>query len=331
MKNFNSIDIMKLILAVLVVVIHNNPFGDTSRYMYIILYLSVPLFFISSSFLFFYKMAEEGDACLSKFLSRNAKLYLAWFICLFPATLVIRGYFAQGIFSGVVQICVNALFGSTFRSSWFLVANMIGIIIVYYTRNNTFIGEILGVLSYIVCCLATAYNPILGEGSVVRGLIHMYPTTIYQSFPFAIIWSCVGYWLAKTYTYWSLWKLKKLFLLFLPCAILYSIEGLCCKLEPGYGVFMPLVCTLLFMIICRWEVQFKWSRLFRNISTVTYCLGATLGQIICMFVTGITGNSVVWPYSMIVFCVIIIVCFFATYLILYLKERKGFRWCKYLI
>ena len=72
-KEYNAIDIMKLVLAVLVMVIHS---GADKTIISPVLRTAVPLFFVISSYFFFSKnqrllSKKERNAALGKLVKRN--------------------------------------------------------------------------------------------------------------------------------------------------------------------------------------------------------------------------------------------------------------------
>lgn len=52
-KNYDSVDLMKLILCIIVVTLHVNPFGGGYHPLKLIDRIAVPFFFITSSYFFF--------------------------------------------------------------------------------------------------------------------------------------------------------------------------------------------------------------------------------------------------------------------------------------
>lgn len=105
----------------MIVVIHTVDYGVFSP----ILRCAVPFFFMISAALFWSKVQQQDNyeqekLYLSKFVARNLKLYLFWFIVLAPITFSIKNYFADGIFVGVINLIFSFLFSSTFKGSWFI-------------------------------------------------------------------------------------------------------------------------------------------------------------------------------------------------------------------
>lgn len=68
MRHFDSLDLLKFVLSLMVVLIHVNPFPSTAMpYIMPVLRLAVPLFFVISSFFFFRKIDVGGGCLFSQF------------------------------------------------------------------------------------------------------------------------------------------------------------------------------------------------------------------------------------------------------------------------
>ena len=156
---YNSplIDLLKLVLAVLVVGVHTissvNSIGRP------ILRLGVPVFFIISSYLFFIKQnscttAKKRKQGLIKYVKRILKLYLFWFIVLLPITVYYNKWHINLSVDTFVVIVQNFLFNQTFSGSWYLMALILGIAIVWALgekRVNDLGIIIIGILLYLLC------------------------------------------------------------------------------------------------------------------------------------------------------------------------------------
>ena len=73
-KNLDILDLVKVILSIIVVGIHINPFGEYSGLYYPICRIAVPLFFMISSYLLFSKLKNNSNSkeVLVKFVKRNS-------------------------------------------------------------------------------------------------------------------------------------------------------------------------------------------------------------------------------------------------------------------
>lgn len=130
-KQFAGLDVLKFCMALLVVSIHARLFKEIGwlyDFVHPLKYSAVPIFFVISSYLFFSR-DQIGLKALGHYLKRLGMFYLFWFVLLLPVTLRIRGW------SSLVGFLYNLSLGSTFRGSWFIMALLIGIPIIYFARR----------------------------------------------------------------------------------------------------------------------------------------------------------------------------------------------------
>lgn len=133
-KQYPQLDLVKLFMAVLVVMIHTEPFaihrGQFLSELYDdILRLAVPFFFMTSGFLLGKKCAgaekNRITTVLGTSIRRNLRLYLLWSLIYLPAAIV--GYAQEGrsLVSAVIHYVVSLVaVGEHFYSwpLWFLLA-----------------------------------------------------------------------------------------------------------------------------------------------------------------------------------------------------------------
>ena len=134
MTYYPTLDILKMMAAVLVVAIHCEPFSGVANLLLIDLlaHTAVPIFFITSSF-FFYKNQQTNEH-LVKSLRRLAILYAVWFVLDIPLTTAIvltHGTWSEGLSS----LAKGLFFGSTFRGSWYIMALMECITVIYFLQK----------------------------------------------------------------------------------------------------------------------------------------------------------------------------------------------------
>lgn len=132
----DSIDLAKIILSLMVVAIHVPPArGGAYEILIPILRTAVPIFFMLSGYLLFGKIKdctiEEKKSIVTNYIIRILKLYLSWFVILLPVTIIRGDYFVDGISVGILEILKDFVLGSTFPASWYLMAVVIGTILVF--------------------------------------------------------------------------------------------------------------------------------------------------------------------------------------------------------
>lgn len=143
-KNYNSIDLVKFIMAFAVVAIHTHPLEHCSYNIVRTIYnnivsMAVPFFFISTGFLLAQKMsfpfAESDIPVIKKQLLRILKMYLLWMAIYTP--LAIYHNISEGIsFSISCKIYVRGLFlmGEQYNSwpLWYLLSTVYSLLIIMF-------------------------------------------------------------------------------------------------------------------------------------------------------------------------------------------------------
>ncbi len=154
-KNYNAtLDIAKLIFALLVVAIHTEPFGFSfllDKGLGMITRLCVPFFFVTSSFLFFKKDSEP-----LKYVKRIFVLYLVW--CLLYLSINFESIMGMSLPKLIVHY-----FWSGHDVLWYLIASIIGFLITYALSRKLkpTIVLIIGIVFLLVGCIKSTYAPLL--------------------------------------------------------------------------------------------------------------------------------------------------------------------------
>lgn len=176
-RNFNSIDVGKIIAATLVVGIHCNPFQGLANDIIIegFARLAVPFFFIVSAFLFFRKNPNGNDVL--HFLKRLLILYGFWFVFNLPQ------YYIYSWPSSVGEFVHNFFLDSTFGVSWFLMALMEGVLVTWLLskRLNNALLFAFALIAYIPTLLPTWHSSDYNsssllyyvEGDWMHGLVYI--------------------------------------------------------------------------------------------------------------------------------------------------------------
>jgi len=300
----------------------------------------VPLFFIISSFLFFSKYNAQSQALEKRqrilvFVKRNLQLYFCWFVLLFPATVYIRGYYQQSIGVSIVRVLRDFLFGSTFLSSWFLMANLLGItIILGLSKVNNHLAGIIAVFLYILCMLKTCYGNLLPTESLLYRAFELYPATFYQSFPIGVFWAYVGKRIAEIKEYRQNITILGLGISILLLVIEWNtIEKRGLLLVPGYCFMMVPVCIFLVLLIKKIQTNIdrKHSMFLRHLSTIIYCLSTTVGYMLEHFIEKVVpqfGDGLI--HYQFVFWATVLICIVITIMVDFIKKFRLFKWMKYM-
>ncbi len=291
-KNYDILDLTKFILSFFVVAIHSELLPQV---LYPWLRVAVPLFFMITSFLFYSKLntMEEKDKgkALTSYVKRNLRLYLIWFIILIPFTVLERKvWFENGIFEGILLSLRGLVFGSTFRASWFIMAGVISMVLVYLVRKlNNYVLFIMSFLLYAVCCLCTCYVG-FAENTFLAPLLFVSKNVfggIETSFVFALVFIVLGKMCAEKTLEFSritavVGTMASACLLYLEyyVATRYLSQD---SSNSCYLMLIPISVFVFSLLISFDNLKLKGARFFRNSSTliyVTHCAVLTTVNIV---------------------------------------------------
>ncbi len=281
-------DLIKFFLSLLVLAIHSTIYPMV---LYPWLRIAVPLFFILSSYFVFSKLhkADENEqkVILKKFVVRNLKLYLCWFVILLPITIYIRKdvFFSKGFFKNTLTIVKSFLFGSTFVASWFITATVIGVLIIYILNKLLKKDWLILFISFLAFCFVTlesSYKSVIADTFILT-LINKHIQVfggLVCSFPAAIFWVFIGKLFAEQKI-----KLNSLVLLIslliCSCIALYIEWRFIFSLNGSYNndsyFMLAPVCVLLFLCVERIKpIYWKNSVYFKRASTIIYVVHGSL-------------------------------------------------------
>lgn len=329
-ENITSLDLLKIMLSIMVIVIHVNPRGsDLNFIVYPFVRIAVPLFYIISSFFVFRKLneAQKKDQfrIIRKFVSRNAKLYMAWFILLLPSVVVIRGYYKLEVINLLKRFLIDLIFGSTFKGSWFLTSLMIAVPAVYVLINALGWGGtgVLCVIIYSLCCLASSYYGLLPADSLIVKIIGLYPGNLYNGFPVALIWVYIGaiesIFISKAkFSKSVFWMAAFISLLLLEIEFFVTVKWAISS--DCYIMLIPFAC-ILFEIFYRKKITLNNARKLRSYSTIFYCLHPTVVSFLFLLFEYKGFRKTSYIVSIIVFVITVVTCVLISSWIIELSKK----------
>lgn len=325
-KCIDILDITKFIMAFMVVGIHT-----LGRYgIYPLFRIAVPLFFMTSSYLFFSNCEKRTNVkYLKKFCARNFKLYIFWFIVLMPIFLSFGGYLKGNLMFNFFKLGIRFLCGSTFAASWYIVALIIGISIIFFLQKiNIRFVLLMTFFIYVLCCLNSNYRNLFDETSIIIMINKIYPGTIYNSFFVGLFWIVLGYIFAcKERTYnkkQSRVGLLISFLLLLGEHIFVTKSGFVVD-NDCYFMLIPTCCFAFENLInCKWNSQID-TRLLRKFSTIIYCVHGSLVCVIGYYL--IPGVDFI--DCILKFIIVAGISMATSYVIHMLEKKKIFEWLRY--
>ena len=143
--NYPDLDVVKLLMAFLVVEIHTRPlmgFPFAERIIEGIDVIAVPFFFLASAFLCFRGLDEAsfadkalpGAARVRRTIGKLLRLYLTWTVLFLPVTIFGSVIHGDGLVHALAIFARGMLFiGENYYSwpLWYLLASVVGFALVY--------------------------------------------------------------------------------------------------------------------------------------------------------------------------------------------------------
>lgn len=335
MKKYDSLDLLKFIMCLMIVAIHTQLFP---MILYPWLRLAVPLFFITSSFLLYNKIKmnkNQEKEIIKKYVIRQLKFYLFWFIILLPITIYFRlEWFGNGLLVGIIRTITNTLFSSTFIASWFIVACFEGVII--FSILSKKIGKkflFVGLILYFICCFKSSYFTILDDSTIIYKLVFNYerfmPSFVF-SFPVALIYIFIGKVFSEKEDKIMI-TIKDYIALIFSCLLLFIEWKFCYELTGTYNndcYFMILPCTYFIFKICvSLKLDIKNAKSLRMFSIISFPLHASIQFVNSILLNHFINNTNIC--TILNFILTIICCFIVYMLITKLEKNKKFYFLKF--
>lgn len=342
MKHFDSIDLLKFVLALMVVLIHVNPF-PANVYVCIVplLRMAVPLFFLISAFFFFRKIETGGGASsadignaikrASAFTRRNLCLYGFWLLVLLVPTLMLRDWFSSGLLNGCLEALRSFFFQSTFIASWYIMALVISVWLVLVAsmvlRNSAVV--LLMTPVFVTCCLMSNYRNVLIESGHLATLVSFFGDAPYNSFWAGLFWVSLGKYVADCRGCMGATS-RQLVVLGVIGLMVLGAEQFIIQMNHFAVVndsffSLPLVVVPAFLLLLRLDINFRGAAFLRAASTVVYCLHGTLRYVL-VGVGAALGCSF---ENLVLLLPVIGICLLATWGIMAGEGRKGLSWLRF--
>ena len=264
-----------------------------------------------------------------KFILRNAKLYLFWFIVFLPYILVKGGYLQGNLFINFVKLLVRLLLGSTFPASWYIVALTIGVLIVYFLNKhlNHYIVLIFCLLIYLLCCLCSNYYLLFNSGNNIIQMIYIYfPGTIYNSFPVGLFWISLGGTLARKTNQRSprLNLIMSIISLVFLLIEYYVIQRINCSQDNDCYIMLVPLCYFVVETLVNVKINLKNSKELCNASTIVYCSHGVIATLLISTQHFKTAFEQVF-----LFVVTVILSLILAFIIIRLERYKFFRFLRF--
>ena len=196
---YGAVDIVKLLLALLIVSAHYisenaagriHPVSDYASSIYVIV---VPFFFACSGFFLFRKMKDGNFSkiILWTYCKKLLIMYFGWslvYVCFTMLTWMKYGTSR----TDVLHYFLTCVTYSTYKTIWFLPATVVGAVLVFFFAQK--VGArwtaFLGCIFYILGCLGASYSFRIEGSKILECYNYIFFTTrngIFNGFPFVLI------------------------------------------------------------------------------------------------------------------------------------------------
>ena len=210
-KDFYAVDVMKLIMALLVIVIH-KPLFDTESGVFlnyisgsVICGIAVPFFFVASGYFFFRKINRVNDdkSKLFKYEKRLFLLYFIWTVIYLPCIFVKynTGHYDSlniKLFLGQMYLTAkNFIFSTSFVHFWYVNTLMVSVALIYLLYKKLGKNTVLG-----ICLLITFVSYILlyfaKSGGAIEMAYNAIPAVLRNAFEKGLLCTSIGFYISKT-------------------------------------------------------------------------------------------------------------------------------------
>lgn len=336
-------DLVKGLLAVMVVSIHTVFWTKIPAISFVttpIVRTAVPIFFLFSGYFFFRGLnsrpQQDHLKTLKTAVLRYISLYIIWFIPTLPVTLHTTNYFAHGWQPGLRLFINNLLFGETFFASWYIMALILGVPIIFglsRLMGNKMLLMITLALNYFAVILSNYGLTSLGRS--LQSWVLTWPITITPALSFLVglVWIVIG----KMFADGDLDSLVRHRSLYwaVPAVVLLYGEKLLTHVfhtsayNDAFFMLIP-VCTLLF----GWILSTQWTvpgyKTMRAFSTIAYCFHGSYAIVVRSLLWTIFGISITKVYqSVLLWLFVLLSSWVLTLFILRAEKLKGLHWLKY--
>ncbi|MBQ9009622.1 MAG: hypothetical protein IJ088_09870, partial [Clostridia bacterium] len=248
-----------------------------------------------------------------------------------PFTVVYRDYLNKGpaFFIGSI------LFGSSFPASWYLMALALSIFLT--AKLDRGIGKVIfpvaAVLLYLVSIGQNTWRCVADR---IPFLVNLYNATPI-SYTTTFFFSCILIWIGRLFARYRddalavrmdfivLLLILSLIVLFFEDKWLFD-RGLFTMNNDGY-LFSPLAGALIFWIILKADIQIKQARRLRIMSTLIYCIHASIAEIFKVYVIKARYGMYEIPGSVLAFVATVVLTLLLANLIM--KYSNRFKILKY--
>ncbi|MBL4931153.1 acyltransferase family protein [Clostridium paridis] len=300
-KTYDSINIMRLACAILVITIHTSALfslGEVpgATLSFVIARIAVPFFFITTGYFIYEKYSKEGY--LIKYLKRILIYYLGFSL----AYGVILFNFIKQRNNSIELIVKDILFDGISPSLWYLPALILSIAVVALFLRKNWVKSliILSIIVYAIGLLGDTYYGFI-LGTPFEKIVSAYNSVFVRTrngLCFGVPFITLGVIINK---YKLNEKIKKAAVFILLSAVIFGVEAyllITNNIPIDHNMYVSLIILVPFIFIgllnSKLSISERKSKLFRDMSLWVYCIHELLMVIIATMFPKVAGNSIIY-------------------------------------
>ena len=342
---YNMIDVMRLIMAFLVVMIHKPlipPSNPLPKFILeeVICAAAVPFFFITSSFLFFKKTENKNNdkKIFINYEKRLLILYVAWTLVYIPSNLIkyygihLEGMTFKLFVSGLLQIAMNFFLSTSFVHLWYINTLMISIAVIYFIRKKLSSKAVI-IISLMIFFISEMMPILYNYFPAVEMVWKVVPTVVLNVCQKGLPCVAIGMILSNFKKYSQ--KGETVFLIF-AFIIMIGFSMITYKensvLSEAVLFFLIYIFSASIVLLCR-DIKLKDSpkyKTIRSYSSIIYFSHLLMMSEIFSLIAEKTGITAFTENRFLVYFTTVFVAVLLSTAIVLLSKVRGFKWLKYL-
>ena len=326
-KVIPGLDILKFIMALLIVAIHSeavNDFPIVYEVMNPVIMSAVPMFFVISAFLLFRKIrqsqlsGQQERGILLHFTWRLFLLYSFWMVVQFPLVIHTRHYLSMSFLEFIYNFLLDIAFRSTFHGAWFFSALVVGTWLIYFA-SKILKDKTIWILPLFVALYIYHADDLPVQYQTFWFLYQENVINPQNSFLVSLFWISAGFILANPDIVEKIENLRNSYVM----GGLFCIAWLLSIMLLDSRVIMVLP---LFVLFYNWNLESKpVYKMMRQSSILIFTLHFIFIGIFRM----VCPNVELLQHGLFLYVILVLLCLLSSLVILKLKDCKIFSWLKY--
>lgn len=326
-KVIPRLDILKFIMALLIVAIHSeavNDFPIVYEVMNPVIMSAVPMFFVISAFLLFRKIrqsqlsGQQERGILLHFTWRLFLLYSFWMVVQFPLVIHTRHYLSMSFLEFIYNFLLDIAFRSTFHGAWFFSALVVGTWLIYFA-SKILKDKTIWILPLFVALYIYHADDLPVQYQTFWFLYQENVINPQNSFLVSLFWISAGFILANPDIIEKIENLRNSYVM----GGLFCIAWLLSIMLLDSRVIMVLP---LFVLFYNWNLESKpIYKMMRQSSILIFTLHFIFIGIFRM----VCPNVELLQHGLFLYVILVLLCLLSSLVILKLKDCKIFSWLKY--